>query len=491
MITVISPAKNMKKSNDWKNLIDEKDLTSPKLYKKSNEILSHMKEYITEEIRSIMKIKETLAQLNYMRFQKMKPIVEYNDEKSKREVFKGKTPSIFSYDGIQYKNIEVETISKEGIDFLNKHLRIISGFYGVLKPLDMIDEYRLEMQTKIKINDKANLYSFWGESIANSIAEELNGEGTVLNLASNEYSKTLEKYFKCKKSKYNIKMITCIFKVEKNGKLKVESTASKKARGKMVRYIAENKIDDIDNLKKFREDGFVYSKKESKEDEIVFIKSEKSDKKIAVIAGTPIDTKMGADFLNEKGLITEEFSVSENPIEQTKFQAMPQDIKESEIKKIIEKIKSNGIEKILVYCNSLSSAVDMEKLSKQEDITIITPMDAYKKIAINYNSLGVFAANNQGLAGIERTIVEKNKNCNVIGIGMLPIVLDVESKKSPKDIILDNHLDLAVKFFEKNNVEAIILGCTHFPYFENELKKYTDLKIINPSETMYELIIES
>ena len=101
--------------------------------------------------------------------------------------------------------------------------------------------------------------------------------------------------------------------------------------------------------------------------------------KIAVIAGTPIDTLMGAEFLKSKGLETEEFPVSENPVEQTKFQSMPQETKELEMKKIIKTIKSKGIEKILVYCNSLSSAVDMEKLSKEEEIVIVTPMDAYKK----------------------------------------------------------------------------------------------------------------
>ena len=213
--------------------------------------------------------------------------------------------------------------------------------------------------------------------------------------------------------------------------------------------------------------------------------------KIAVIAGTPIDTLMGGEFLKSKGLETEEFPVSENPVEQTKFQSMPQETKELEMKKIIKTIKSKGIEKILVYCNSLSSAVDMEKLSKEEEIVIVTPMDAYKKIAVNYNSVGVFAANNQGLAGIERTIVEKNKNCNVIGIGILPVVLDVEAKKEAKNIIADNHLDLAVEFFEENKVEAIILGCTHFPYFEKELKKCTKLEIINPSETMHKILVES
>lgn len=274
MITIISPAKNMRKSEDWKELIDEGELSCPRLYEKSNEVLAHMKEYITEEIRAIMKIKENLAQLNYCRFQRMKPISCCKNSKDGKESpkFTGKTPAIFAYDGIQYKSISPESISKDGIEFLNDHLRIISGLYGVLRPFDMIDEYRLEMQTKVKINDKANLYSFWDGSISGNISEDLGGEGIVLNLASKEYSKTVEKYFDNKKSESKIKLITCTFKVEKAGKLKVESTASKKARGYMVRYIAENKIDDIEGVKTFNIDGFTYSENESTEKEIVFVK---------------------------------------------------------------------------------------------------------------------------------------------------------------------------------------------------------------------------
>lgn len=274
MITIISPAKNMRKSEDWKELIDEGELSCPRLYEKSNEVLAHMKEYITEEIRAIMKIKEELAQLNYCRFQRMKPISCCKNSKNGKESpkFTGKTPAIFAYDGIQYKSISPESISKDGIEFLNDHLRIISGLYGVLRPFDMIDEYRLEMQTKVKINDKANLYSFWDGSISGNISEDLGGEGIVLNLSSKEYSKTVEKYFDNKKSESKIKLITCTFKVEKAGKLKVESTASKKARGYMVRYIAENKIDGIEGVKTFNIDGFTYSENESTEKEIVFVK---------------------------------------------------------------------------------------------------------------------------------------------------------------------------------------------------------------------------
>lgn len=213
--------------------------------------------------------------------------------------------------------------------------------------------------------------------------------------------------------------------------------------------------------------------------------------KIAVIAGTLVDTRMGGEFLERKGIEVELYPVSKNPIEQTNFQHLKEETKENEIKKIISDIKYKGIKKIFVYCNSLSSAVDMKKISIEENIDIITPMNAYEIIANNYNNIGVIAANNKGLSGIEKVIIRNNKNCNVIGISMLPIVLDVETKKEPNKIILDNSLDLALKFFEKNNVESIILGCTHFSYFSSEIKNYTNLNIIDPSEMMYEILMKS
>lgn len=264
MITIISPAKNMRKQDLWKEKIDKTKLTNPMLYEKSNIVLNNMKEYITEEIQDIMKIKEDLAQLNFARFQKMKPI------KKDSIVIKDKIPSIFAYDGIQYKNISPENISEEGLEFLNKHLRIISGFYGILRPFDIIDEYRLEMQTKVKIDDKNNLYAFWNTSIAENIYNDLYTDGIVLNLASKEYSKTIEKTLNAKESK--VELINCTFKVEKGEKLKVESTASKKARGKMVKYIADNKIDNLESIKNFKEDDFYYSEEYSTDKEFVFIK---------------------------------------------------------------------------------------------------------------------------------------------------------------------------------------------------------------------------
>lgn len=263
MISIISPSKTMKKSIEWRNTISCDDVTYPALYKQSNIILKELKGYLAEEIAGLMKINERLAQLNYARFQRIKPMT--GEEKG---ICHKKSPAIFSYDGIQYKSMMLSEMSRENMEFMNSHIRILSGFYGILRPLDMIDEYRLEMQTKIKINGCCGLYSFWKDTIAEEIIKTSETKGVVLNLASKEYSKAVEKYILSS----GIRFVDCIFKVEKNGKLKVESTASKKGRGAMVRFISENHIDDIDGIKNFKEDGFEYSEENSSENEIVFIK---------------------------------------------------------------------------------------------------------------------------------------------------------------------------------------------------------------------------
>ena len=212
--------------------------------------------------------------------------------------------------------------------------------------------------------------------------------------------------------------------------------------------------------------------------------------KVAVIAGTPVDTMMGADFLKEKGMDAVCFPISENPIKQTEFQVSSDYEKERVIKEIIDKARRDGIDRILVFCNSLSGSMDMDKISKEENIPIITPMNVYREIAKDHKKLGVIAANSQGLSGIEKALVGSNPECIVLGVGMLPLVLDVESKKNPVDIIKDNGLEMVMELFKINNAERVILGCTHFPYFGHELAKHTDIEIIDPSEEMYRMLCE-
>lgn len=156
------------------------------------------------------------------------------------------------------------SFSNSEFDYISNHLKILSGFYGILKPFDGIVPYRLEMQTKLAIADKKNLYSFWENSLYKELTKDTN---TILNLASKEYSKTIEKYL----TKDDI-FITCVFGTLIDSKIKVKATEAKMARGLMVRYLAENNITDIEKVKNFNELGFSYSKEHSKPNEFVFLK---------------------------------------------------------------------------------------------------------------------------------------------------------------------------------------------------------------------------
>lgn len=204
------------------------------------------------------------------------------------------------------------------------------------------------------------------------------------------------------------------------------------------------------------------------------------NKKIAVIAGTPVDTKMGADFLNSKGLNAFSYPVSQDPREQLLFQTLPVEQRKEELLKLISKIKDDKMDAIFVYCNSLSASIDFHELSNLSKIYIVTPLDVYEFLANKYNHLGLICANNQATGGIEKSIVNTNPKCT-----------NVEAEIPPMEIIKNNHLKDIIKFYEGINVEALILGCTHFSYFEDELKSLTKLDIINPAEKMYEFLCDN
>lgn len=241
----ISPAKGFKETNI-------RYVSIPIYEDKTKILLERLKKLRVDEIKKIMKINDKIAYLNYERYKNFDDLESY--------------PAILTYDGIQYKAIDSENLSKENLEFLQKNLRIISGLYGILKPLDGIKPYRLEMQTKLDIENHKNLYEFWGQDIYNDMKDE----DVIINLASLEYSKTITKYIDTQI------YVECIFKVLKDGKLSVQSTASKKARGMMVRFIAENKINDYRRLKEFNMDSYKFNEELSKDDtnmkKYVFIK---------------------------------------------------------------------------------------------------------------------------------------------------------------------------------------------------------------------------
>lgn len=215
------------------------------------------------------------------------------------------------------------------------------------------------------------------------------------------------------------------------------------------------------------------------------------DKKIAVMAGTPVDTQMGIDFLKERGLDVYSYPVAESPTKQLLLQTLPTEEREQVVLKVIEKIKADDMDAIFVYCNSLSATVDFKKLSKLSNIYIVTPLDVYEILAKQYTKVGLICANNQATGGIEKLIVNTNPNCNVIGLGFLTLPNNVEDQIPPLDIIKNNHLEDILRFYEGINVEALILGCTHFPYFEQELRSLTNLNVIEPGQEMYQLLCDN
>lgn len=210
---------------------------------------------------------------------------------------------------------------------------------------------------------------------------------------------------------------------------------------------------------------------------------------IAVLAGTPIDTSMGVKFVEENGFKAKGYSVSRTPDEQSLLQVVYPEKLYLIVHEIISAIKSIGIETVFVYCNSISAAVDMDKISRELEIRIITPLHIYVELGKEYNCLGVIAANNQSTHGIERAIQEIHRETHVIGTGMLKLVNAVESGFSPKELIEFYHLDELLNFYANAGCEAVILGCTHFSYFYEELSKISPLPLIDPALKMLARII--
>lgn len=248
MIMIISPAKNMKVDRNG-----TKPLTLPYYIEESKDIWRELKVLMPADFQALMKINDKLADDSFDRIQHMKFDMEG-------------TSALETYDGIQYKYMNPQTFSKEAKIFAQDHLRVLSGLYGVVRPYDSIYEYRLEMLTKMSVNGSKNLYDFWGSKLYEQLLEELQGKKVILNLASDEYGKTIKKYVK-----EPYRMITCHFKTYSKGKYKVLATAAKMARGSMVRYICENQIDDPRKLKDFDWEGYRFEESLSTSEEFVFL----------------------------------------------------------------------------------------------------------------------------------------------------------------------------------------------------------------------------
>lgn len=248
MKIIISPAKKM-------NIDDIFEYRSkPVFFEQAEEIMNYMKNLSYDECKTIWKCSDKLAQLNYDRVVNMD--LNYR-----------LTPALFSYEGIQYQYMGARVLSRDALEYLQDNLRILSGFYGILKPLDGVVPYRLEMQSKFINYKNKDLYEYWADKIANSLFEETN---LIINLASKEYSKCVEKYLK---NSPGTKFITCVFGEINGDKVIEKGTLAKMARGEMVRYLAQNNVYDLEGLKRFDKLGYKYSQEKSNENTYVFIKS--------------------------------------------------------------------------------------------------------------------------------------------------------------------------------------------------------------------------
>lgn len=251
MITVISSTKSLDMQREYL----AKQGTEPAFLKEATELVEILKAYDEKDLMQLMKISDKLAEVNYNRyvnFQKEDVITK---------------EALFSFSGDVYKSMDPFQYSEIQVEFAQKHLRILSGLYGVLKPLDKIKEYRLEMATKLKGASSEDLYSYWTDKITENILFDVNKQDNkiILNLASLEYSKTIDR------AKLNdVEIFDVEFKENRNGQFKIVGTYAKKARGTMVSYIIKNAVDSIEEVKKFQEDGYVFNEELSTEKNLVF-----------------------------------------------------------------------------------------------------------------------------------------------------------------------------------------------------------------------------
>lgn len=250
MKIIISPAKSL----DFKSKVATTIHTQPHFLEQSERLNKKLKTLSKNKISNLMGISDALSQLNYERNQAWgTPFTKDNAKQA-----------IYSFNGEVFKGIDVHSLAADKIPLLQDRLRILSGLYGLLKPLDLIQPYRLEMGTKLKVGKTENLYKFWDNELANSLNEELKESDLLINLASTEYFKALPKKV------LKTPIITPIFKEFKNGGYKIVMTYAKKARGLMVRYIIDNDVKTIEELKGFNINNYGFSEEMSSKNELVF-----------------------------------------------------------------------------------------------------------------------------------------------------------------------------------------------------------------------------
>jgi len=257
MLTLISPAKTL----DFETPAVTKQFSQPTMLDHSAELIDVLRTKSPQDIAALMKLSDKLSDLNVQRYHEWQLPFDEDNAKAALLAFKGDV----------YTGLEAETFSEKEFKFAQKHLGILSGLYGLLNPLDLIQPYRLEMGTKLENERGKDLYAFWGNIITDKLNEKLGQmkNPAIVNLASNEYFKSV------KTKQLNAEIITPVFKDEKGGKYKIISFYAKKARGMMAAYIIRNQLDNVEQLKEFDVAGYRYVPAESDGNTLVFKRAEK------------------------------------------------------------------------------------------------------------------------------------------------------------------------------------------------------------------------
>lgn len=253
MKIVISPAKRL----DYESKLPTTRGTQPIFLEQAELINNKLERMSKSALKDLLKVSDNLVELNYQRYK------EFNTPFTKENA----RPAVYAYAGDVYEGLDAYTLPVEKLDKLQDTLRILTGMYGVLRPLDLIQPYRLEMGNKLSVNGKKDLYDFWKETLTAQLNKELKSDELFLNLASNEYFKAIDT------KELKVPVISPVFKDFKNGKLKIISFFAKKARGSMVRFIMDHNVDSLDDVLGFDYDNYRYSEQYTeKENEPVFVR---------------------------------------------------------------------------------------------------------------------------------------------------------------------------------------------------------------------------
>lgn len=255
MITLLSPAKNL----DFETEPNTSVFTQPDFQTESTQLINKLRKLSKKEVAQLMHLSDNLASLNHERFQTWALPFDVTNAKQ----------AALAFNGAVYTGLATETFNKQDFEFAQRHLRILSGLYGVLRPLDLIQPYRLEMGTRFSAKpSQKNLYEFWGSKISQRINADLaeQGDDVIVNLASNEYFKAVDV------KKLKARVITCNFKERKGDDYKIVMMYAKKARGMMASHLIKNKIESPELIKEFTEDNYRFNSALSSDNDWVFIR---------------------------------------------------------------------------------------------------------------------------------------------------------------------------------------------------------------------------